>query len=75
MSSSQTRKRSSQFETQQEAIVESVKRQVQEVGTVAQDAVTSGVWAYPVLVRGTREILQVPARFSRTQSIESPRFR
>ncbi|CAD6579280.1 MAG: hypothetical protein TREMPRED_002441 [Tremellales sp. Tagirdzhanova-0007] len=49
MSSSQTRKRSSRLESQQEAIVDSAKRQLQEVGTTAQDAVTSGVWAYPVL--------------------------
>ena len=75
MSSSQTRKRSSRLESQQEAIVDSAKRQLQEVGTTAQDAVTSGVWAYPVLVRSAREILQVSARVSRSKYSDPLIFR
>ncbi len=51
MSLPQTRQRSSRLDSHSDAVVESAKRQVKEVGTVAQDAVTSGAWAYPILVR------------------------
>ena len=50
MSSPQTRKRTPQLDKQRDAFAESAKRQVMEVGTVAQDAVVSGAWAYPLLV-------------------------
>ena len=50
MASPQTRKRTSRLDDQRDAVVESAKRQVKEVGLVAQDAVFSGAWAYPILV-------------------------
>jgi hypothetical protein len=40
----------SQFSTQ--AIKESAARQVGEVVTTSQDALTSGAWIYPIQVRG-----------------------
>jgi hypothetical protein len=46
-----TRQRQSRLSQGQEAITESAKRQVGTVTTVAQEAVTSGAWAYPLLVR------------------------
>ncbi|WRT64949.1 uncharacterized protein IL334_001890 [Kwoniella shivajii] len=45
MSAHTTRKRTSSTGN---AITESVKRQVKEVTDTAQDAVTSGAWAYPI---------------------------
>ncbi len=50
MTSPQTRKRSSVLDSQREAFIDSAKRQVGEVGTVAKDAMVSGAWAYPILV-------------------------
>ena len=50
MSSPQTRRRTSRLSQSREAIAESAKRQVSDVGTVATEAVTSGAWAYPLLV-------------------------
>ena len=44
------RKRQTRLSQGGEAISESAKRQVSEVGNVASDAVTSGAWAYPLLV-------------------------
>jgi hypothetical protein len=44
------RKRQNRLSQSGEALTESAKRQVAEVGHVASDAVTSGAWAYPLLV-------------------------
>ncbi|KAK4688815.1 hypothetical protein P7C73_g1312, partial [Tremellales sp. Uapishka_1] len=49
MSSPQTRRRSGRLSNVQEDVTESAMRQVKEVGAVAQDAVVSGAWAYPLL--------------------------
>ncbi|KAE8538597.1 hypothetical protein D1P53_004959 [Cryptococcus gattii VGV] len=49
MSSSQTRKRSQGLKLTSETVAESVRRQVQEVGTIAQDGLSSGAWIYPLL--------------------------
>jgi len=54
-----TRKRQNRLSQQGEALTESAKRQVGEVGNIASDAVSSGAWAYPILVsqasgQGTR---------------------
>ncbi|KAK1922928.1 hypothetical protein DB88DRAFT_493169 [Papiliotrema laurentii] len=43
------RKRQNRLSQSGEALTESAKRQVAEVGHVASDAVTSGAWAYPLL--------------------------
>ena len=50
MSSPQTRRRSSRLSGPQEALTESAKRQLRDAGGVATEAVTSGAWAYPLLV-------------------------
>lgn len=49
-SSSQTRKRSQQLKLSGETVTESARRQVQEVGAIAQDGLSSGAWIYPLLV-------------------------
>lgn len=51
MSAPSTRKRTSALENQKDAFAESAKRQILEVGNVAQDAVFSAAWRYPILVR------------------------
>ena len=51
MSSPQTRKRKSRLDAPRDAIIDSAKRQLSEAGAVAADAITSGAWSYPVLVR------------------------
>ncbi|OWZ45806.1 hypothetical protein C356_03065 [Cryptococcus neoformans c45] len=48
-SSSQTRKRSQQLKLSGETVTESARRQVQEVGVIAQDGLSSGAWIYPLL--------------------------
>jgi len=47
---STTRKRQNRLSQGSNALTESAKRQVAEVSNVASDAVTSGAWAYPILV-------------------------
>ncbi|KJE04290.1 hypothetical protein I311_01771 [Cryptococcus gattii NT-10] len=49
MSSSQTRKRSQRLKLTSETVTESARRQVQEVGAIAQDGLSSGAWIYPLL--------------------------
>lgn len=50
MSSSQTRKRSQRLKSTSETVTESARRQIQEVGAIAQDGLSSGAWIYPLLV-------------------------
>lgn len=50
MSSSQTRKRSQRLKLTSETVTESARRQIQEVGAIAQDGLSSGAWIYPLLV-------------------------
>lgn len=50
MSSSQTRKRSQRLKLPGGTATESARRQVQEVGAIAQDGLSSGAWIYPLLV-------------------------
>ncbi|KIR42613.1 hypothetical protein I307_00961 [Cryptococcus deuterogattii 99/473] len=49
MSSSQTRKRSQRLKLTSETVTESARRQIQEVGAIAQDGLSSGAWIYPLL--------------------------
>ncbi|WWD22116.1 hypothetical protein CI109_106605 [Kwoniella shandongensis] len=49
MAASQTRQRTQKLQSTADTITESAKRQVKEVGDTAQDALTSGAWAYPLL--------------------------
>jgi hypothetical protein len=51
MSQPQTRKRTSQLSTTKDTVKESATRQIAQVGGIAQDAVISGAWAYPLYVR------------------------
>jgi hypothetical protein len=50
MSAPQTRQRKSRLSEPREAVTESAKRQVSEVRDVATGAITSGAWAYPIMV-------------------------
>ncbi|WVQ84119.1 hypothetical protein IAT38_006264 [Cryptococcus sp. DSM 104549] len=59
MSSPQTRKRTQRLQSHGETITETAKRQVLEVGHIAQDGVTSGAWAYPIL--GIYHLLSHPS--------------